>query len=258
MGGRIRFFVSGGAPLAREVHRFFHAAGLTILEGYGLTETSPVICVNTPAQNRMGTVGPPLAGVEVRIAEDGEILTRGPHVMQGYFNKPAETREAIDAGGWFRTGDIGELNDGFLTITDRKKDLIVTAGGKNIAPAVIENRVRTNPFVSEAVMIGDRRKFPALLIVPNFARLERWAATQGITHSDRAALIADPAVRTKMDQEILGPLADLAHFEQPKKIALLPQEFTIDRGELTPKMNVKRRVIDRIYKPVIDALYTES
>jgi long-chain acyl-CoA synthetase len=258
MGGRIRFFVSGGAPLAREVHRFFHAAGLTILEGYGLTETSPVICVNTPAQNRMGTVGPPLAGVEVRIAEDGEILTRGPHVMQGYFNKPAETREAIDAGGWFRTGDIGELNDGFLTITDRKKDLIVTAGGKNIAPAVIENRVRTNPFVSEAVMIGDRRRFPALLIVPNFARLERWAATQGITHSDRAALIADPAVRTKMDQEILGPLADLAHFEQPKKIALLPQEFTIDRGELTPKMNVKRRVIDRIYKPVIDALYTES
>jgi long-chain acyl-CoA synthetase len=258
MGGRIRFFVSGGAPLAREVHRFFHAAGLTILEGYGLTETSPVICVNTPAKSRMGTVGPPLAGVEVRIASDGEILTRGPHVMRGYFNKPAETAEAIDSEGWFHTGDIGELHDGFLTITDRKKDLIVTAGGKNIAPAVIENRVRTNPFVSEVVMIGDRRKFASLLIVPNFTRLERWAATQSIPTNDRAALIANPAVRAKMDQEVLGPLADLAHFEQPKKIALLPQEFTIDRGELTPKMNVKRRVIDRLYKPVIDALYTES
>jgi len=258
MGGRIRFFVSGGAPLSREVHRFFHAAGLTILEGYGLTETSPVICVNTPAKSRMGTVGPPLAGVEVRIASDGEILTRGPHVMRGYYNKPAETADAIDSDGWFHTGDIGELRDGFLTITDRKKDLIVTAGGKNIAPAVIENRVRTNPFVSEVVMIGDRRKFPSLLIVPNFARLERWAATQSIPTTDRAALIANAAVRAKMDQEVLGPLADLAHFEQPKKIALLPQEFSIDRGELTPKMNVKRRVIDRLYKPVIDALYTES
>jgi long-chain acyl-CoA synthetase len=239
------------------VHRFFHAAGLTILEGYGLTETSPVICVNTPAQSRMGTVGPPLAGVEVRIANDGEILTRGPHVMRGYFNKPAETAEAIDAEGWFHTGDIGEMHDGFLTITDRKKDLIVTAGGKNIAPAVIENRVRTNPFVSEVVMIGDRRKFPSLLIVPNFARLERWAASQGIKCPGRAALIEDPAVRAKMDQEILAPLDDLAHFERPKKIALLPQEFSIDRGELTPKMNVKRRVIDRVYKPVIDALYAE-
>jgi long-chain acyl-CoA synthetase len=258
LGGRIRYFVSGGAPLSREVHRFFHAAGLTILEGYGLTETSPVICVNTPARSRMGTVGPPLAGVEVRIASDGEILTRGPHVMRGYFNKPAETAEAIDAEGWFHTGDIGELHDGFLTITDRKKDLIVTAGGKNIAPAAIENRVRTNPFVSEVVMIGDRRKFPSLLVVPNFARLERWAASQSIKYAGREALIADPAVRAKMDQEVLAPLGDLAHFEQPKKIALLPQEFSIDRGELTPKMNVKRRVIDRLYKPVIDALYTDS
>jgi len=255
LGGRIRYFVSGGAPLAGDVHRFFHAAGLTILEGYGLTETSPVICVNTPVRFRMGTVGPPLRGVEVRIAEDGEILTRGPHVMRGYFNKPEATRDAIDADGWFHTGDIGELHDDFLTITDRKKDLIVTAGGKNIAPAAIENVVRGNAFVSEVVMIGDRRKFPALLIVPNFAQLERWATGQSIQWTDRATLIAQPDVHAKMEQEALGALGELAGFERPKKIALLTEEFSIDRGELTPKMSVKRRVIDRLYKPVIDALY---
>lgn len=257
LGGRIRYFVSGGAPLAREVHRFFHAAGLTILEGYGLTETSPVICVNTPARFRMGTVGPPLAGIEVRIADDGEILTRGPHVMRGYFNKPADTHDAIDADGWFHTGDIGEVHDEFLTITDRKKDLIVTAGGKNIAPAAIENRVRTNPFVSEVVMIGDRRNFPALLVVPNFTQLERWATSQSIAWTDRAALIERPEIRAKMEHETLSPLGELANFERPKKIALLAQEFSIDRGELTPKMNVKRRVIDRLYKPIIDTLYAE-
>ena len=258
LGGRIRYFVSGGAPLALEVHRFFHAAGLTILEGYGLTETSPVICVNTPAQFRMSTVGPPLAGIEVRIADDGEILTRGPHVMRGYYNKPDATREAIDADGWFHTGDIGELHDAFLTITDRKKDLIVTAGGKNIAPTAIENLVRTSPFVSEVVMIGDRRNFPILLVVPNFVQLERWATSQSIAWTDRATLLDQPAVHAKMEHEALSPLGGLANFERPKKIALLAQEFSIDRGELTPKMNVKRRVVDRLYKPIIDALYDDA
>jgi long-chain acyl-CoA synthetase len=258
LGGRIRFFVSGGAPLAPEIHRFFYAAGLTILEGYGLTETSPVIAVNRPGHLRVGTVGGPLAGVEVRIAEDGEILTRGPHVMRGYYNKPEATREAIDPDGWFHTGDIGEIGDGFLTITDRKKDLIVTAGGKNIAPAPIENRLRSSPFVSQVVMIGDRRRFPALLVVPNFVQLERWARVAGLTWTDRAALIAATPVRQKMESETIGRLTGLANFEMPKRVALLEHDFTIERGELTPKLSVKRRAVDRLYEKTIDALYGGS
>ena len=258
LGGRVRFFVSGGAPLASEIHRFFYAAGLTILEGYGLTETSPVIAVNRPNHLRIGTVGGPLAGIEIRIADDGEILTRGPHVMRGYFNKPDATREAIDSDGWFHTGDIGEIHDGFLTITDRKKDLIVTAGGKNIAPALIENQLRSSPFVSQAVMIGDRRRFPALLVVPNFLQLERWAHDSGETWTDRAALIATPAVRRKMEDETIGRLRGLAHFEIPKRVALLDHDFTIEGGELTPKLSVKRRAVDRLYEKTIDELYDDG
>lgn len=258
LGGRIRYFVSGGAPLAPEINRFFYSAGLPILEGYGLTETSPVITVNLPDHFRIGTVGGPLAGVAVAVAEDGEIITRGPHVMRGYFNKPESTREAIDAEGWFHTGDIGEIRDGFLAITDRKKELIVTAGGKNIAPAPIENRVRTSPFVSQVVMVGDRRKFPSLLIVPNYPQLERWARESGLTWADRAGLIALPAVHGKMEQAALERLEGLANFERPKRIALLEHDFSIEGGELTPKLSIKRRVVDRMYKSTIDALYSDG
>ena len=257
-GGRLRYFVSGGAPLAPEINNFFYAAGLVILEGYGLTETSPVIAVNTPQAFRIGSVGKAVPGVEVMIAEDGEILTRGPHVMKGYYNKPDATREMIDAQGWLHTGDIGVLEDGFLRITDRKKDIIVTAGGKNIAPQPIENKVKTNKFVSQAVMIGDKRKYPIILIVPNWDNLEKWAKQKNLMYTDRKQLLAMPATKAKMEQEVNGELAGLAHFEQPKKVGLLEHDFSIERGELTPKLSVKRRVVDKTYKPVIDALYQDG
>jgi long-chain acyl-CoA synthetase len=256
-GGRLRFFVSGGAPLAPEINKFFFAAGLIILEGYGLTETSPVIGVNTPTDFRIGTIGRPVAGVEVMIAPDGEILTRGPSVMKGYFNNPQATAEAIDADGWFHTGDIGEIRDGFIAITDRKKDLIVTAGGKNIAPQPIENLVKTNKYVSQAVMIGDKRRFPSLLIVPNFEQLENWAKRQGIIWTDRAQLIKIPAVQAKMEREVFAACAGLAHYEIPKKIALLEHDFSLEKGEMTPTQKVKRRVVDKNFKDVIDAMYAE-
>src|SRR5687767_12511280 len=254
-GGRMRYFVSGGAPLATEINKFFYAAGLTILEGYGLTETSPVIGVNTPREFRIGTIGRPIAGVEVKIAADGEILTRGPGVMKGYYNNPEATAEAIDLDGWFHTGDIGELRDGFLAITDRKKDIIVTAGGKNIAPQPIENLVKTNKYVSQAVMLGDKRKFPSMLIVPNFEQLETWAKRKNILWTDRAQLIHLPAVHEMMEGEVLGMLDSLAQYERPKKIALLEHDFSLERGEMTPTQKVKRRVVDRNYKDVIDAMY---
>ena len=254
-GGRMRFFVSGGAPLATEINKFFFAAGLTILEGYGLTETSPVIGVNTPANFRIGTIGKPIDGVEVKIAPDGEILTRGPHVMKGYYNKPDATSEAIDPDGWFHTGDIGVIEDGFIRITDRKKDIIVTAGGKNIAPQPIENMVKTNKYVSQAVMIGDRRKFPVLLVVPNFEQLEKWAKLKNIIWTDRSQLLAMPTIHAKMDKEVRTRFVGLAPFEMPKKIALLGQDFTVESGELTPTLKVKRRVIEKDYKSLIDSLY---
>ena len=254
-GGRLRFFVSGGAPLAPEINKFFYAAGLTILEGYGLTETSPVIGVNTPMNFRIGTIGKPIAGVEVKIAPDGEILTRGPHVMKGYFNKIEATSEAIDGEGWFHTGDIGVIEDGFVRITDRKKDIIVTAGGKNIAPQPIENSVKTNKYVSQAVMIGDRRKFPVLLVVPNFEQLEKWAREKNLIWTDRSQLLAMPMIHAKVDQEVRSKLTGLAPFEMPKKIALLGSDFTVEGGELTPTLKVKRRVIEKNYKSLIDSLY---
>jgi long-chain acyl-CoA synthetase len=257
-GGQLRYFVSGGAPLAPEINKFFFAAGLTILEGYGLTETSPVICVNTPDAFRLGTVGRPVSGVDVMIASDGEILTRGPHVMKGYFKKPQDTAETIDSDGWLHTGDIGELRDGFLAITDRKKDIIVTAGGKNIAPQPIELKVKTNKYVSQAVMIGDKRKYPIILIVPNWDNLEKWAGSKNIIWTSRSQLLAMPTVKAKIDKEVFGECEGLAKYEMPKKIGLLEHDFSIERGELTPKMSVKRRVIDKTYKDTIDALYAEE
>lgn len=257
-GGHLRYFVSGGAPLAPEINKFFYAAGLVILEGYGLTETSPVIAVNTPDAFRIGTVGRPVPGVEVTIAPDGEILTRGPHVMKGYYNKPEATAEAIDADGWFHTGDIGVLTDGFLSITDRKKDIIVTAGGKNIAPQPIEGLIKTNKYVSQAVLIGDKRKFPVVLVVPNWETLEKYARQRNFMWTERRQLLEMPLIRAKMEKEVFGQLHDLAKFEMPKKVALLEHDFSIERGELTPTLKVKRRVIDKTYKPIIDALYVEE
>ena len=257
-GGRLRYFVSGGAPLAPEINKFFYAAGLVILEGYGLTETSPVIAVNTPSQFRIGTVGKPVYGVEVMIASDGEILTRGPHVMKGYYNKPEATREAIDGDGWFHTGDIGELRDGFLAITDRKKDIIVTAGGKKIAPQPIENALKTNKYISQAVVIGDKRKFPVVLVVPNWEQLEKWARIKNLLWTERAQLLEMPIVHAKIEKEVAGKLVGLAKFETPKKVAVLEHDFSIERGELTPTLKVKRRVIDKTYRDVIDRLYQDE
>src|SRR5688500_16157083 len=257
-GGRLRYFVSGGAPLAPEINKFFYAAGLVILEGYGLTETSPVIGVNTPEHFRIGTIGKMIPGVEVKIGEDGEILTRGPHVMKGYYNKPDATREVMDDDGWFHTGDIGTLDNGYLKITDRKKDMIVTANGKNIAPQPIENQVKTNKYVSQAVMIGDTRKYPVMLVVPNFEQLEKWAKQRDLIWTSRAQLLSMPTVRAKMEKEVLDQLSGLANFETSKKIALIEEDFSIERGELTPTLKVKRRVVDKHYRSMIDALYADT
>jgi long-chain acyl-CoA synthetase len=258
-GGRIRFFISGGAPLSSEIARFFYAAGLPILEGYGLTETSPVMAVNTFQHHRLGTVGRALPDVEIRIAQDGEIVTRGPNVMCGYFNKPEATAEALDEEGWFHTGDIGMLDaDGFLSITDRKKDLIVTAGGKNIAPQPIENLAKSSKFVATAVMIGDRRPFPVMLVVPNAAQVKGWAVHKGLPDGDLEQLLALPEVRQKIEREVRMTLRDLAQFEMPKRLLLLARDFTVEAGELTPTLKVRRRIVEQRHRAAIEALYLET
>jgi long-chain acyl-CoA synthetase len=258
-GGRLRYFISGGAPLSADIARFFYAARIPILEGYGLTETSPVISVNTLEAIRLGTVGHVVPSVEVRIAEDGEILVRGPNVMQGYFNKPEATAEAIDPEGWFHTGDIGEFDDdGYLRITDRKKDLIATAGGKKIAPQPIEDLLRRNPFIANAVMLGDKRQFPIMLLAPDFQRLEAWARGQGLTFGSREELVALPEVTTLMEAEAKKHLRDLARYEVPKRFLVIPGEFSIETGELTPKLSVKRKVVEAHYRDQIDDIYQQA
>jgi long-chain acyl-CoA synthetase len=257
-GGRVRFFVSGGAPLSKDIAEFFYALGLVILEGYGLTETSPVISVNTFDSLRLGTVGKPIPGIEVKIAPDGEILTRGPHVMKGYYKKEAETQEAFE-GGWFHTGDIGRFDkDGFLVITDRKKDLIVTAGGKNVAPQPIENVLKTNPYISNAVVIGDRRRFVSALVVPNFDKIADYARSGGISFSSPAELVRNEQVINFLKAEIDRATPNLAQYERVKRIALLDRDFEIEKGEITPTLKVKRNIIEQKYKALIDSLYEEE
>jgi long-chain acyl-CoA synthetase len=259
LGGRFEFAISGGAPLARDLAEFFWGAGIPIYEGYGLSETSPVISVNSRQHVKMGTVGQPMQGIEVKIAEDGEILSRGPNIMRGYWHMEKETAEAIDAEGWFHTGDIGELDaEGFLRITDRKKELIINAYGKNVAPAPIENALKASRFLEQAVVIGDRRKFLSALLVPDFAALQPWADKQGIAAASREQLIADPKVREQIGHEVAAVNANLAGFEQIVAWELLPDEFTLETGELTPTQKIKRRVINQKYGPIIDRLYAEA
>ncbi len=256
LGGRLVFSISGGAPLAPEIHKFFYSAGILILEGYGLSETSPVTNVNTPGDFQIGSVGPPVPGTEIRIAEDGEIMVRGPQVMKGYLNRPDETAAALDSEGWLHTGDIGEVDErGHLHVTDRKKNIIVTAGGKNIAPSPIENRIKGSRFVDQAVMIGDRRHFPAVLVVPAFDCLEEWARSRGIRAAGRRALLKHPEVQEHLGREVFGCLDGLASYERPKKIGLIEEEFSIEGGILTPNQKVRRRVVRERFGDLIDRFY---
>jgi long-chain acyl-CoA synthetase len=256
-GGRVKFFVSGGAPLSRDIAEFFHAIGLVILEGYGLTETAPVIACNTFTKLRFGTVGPPVPGVEVKIAADGEILARGENVMKGYFKKEAETAEAL-AGGWLHTGDIGHLDaQGFLIITDRKKDLIVTAGGKNVAPQPIENRLRESPYISQSIVVGAGRKFISALVVPEFEKLKEYAWKNKIAFGSLRDLCDREEVRNFILAEIDRCTPGLAPYEKIKKVVLLDRDFDIEQGELTPTLKIKRNMVEKKYKSLIDSLYKE-
>jgi long-chain acyl-CoA synthetase len=256
-GGRIRFFVSGGAPLNPNINRFFHSAGIPVLEGYGLTETSPVIAANTFEDLRFGTVGKPLPDVEVKIADDGEILVRGDLVMQGYYKKPEETNEAI-VDGWFHTGDIGHLDDdGFLTITDRKKDVIVTAGGKNVAPQAIENCLKNSKYIEEAIVIGHARRFVSAVIVPDFVNLRQFAAGKQIPETSDGELVNHPLVQDLFTEEVEQLCESFATFERIKRFALLDSPLTIESGELTPSLKVKRRIVEQKFKDRIEALYSE-
>lgn len=263
MGGRIRAMVSGGAALAPELAAVFAGARLYIYQGYGLTETSPSITTNYPGCNRLGSVGRPIAEVEVRIADDGEILCSGPNVMVGYYNKPAETAEVMttDADGrvWFHTGDIGHLDaDGFLYITDRKKDLLKTSGGKYIAPQPIENAIKGSRYVSQVVVIGDARKFPAAIIIPNFEALKVPVAEMGLTGLGRAELVREPRIIALFEREIAEQTADFSQYEKVKAILLLDRELTVEAGELTPTLKVRRKNVNARLKERIDQLYAEN
>lgn len=258
MGGRIRLLISGGAALPEDLGYIYLGAGLPIVQGYGLTETSPVITAGRLDNNRIGTVGKPIPHVEVRIAADGEIEVRGPNVMRGYYNKPEQTAAVFTEDGWFKTGDIGTLDqDGFLRITDRKKELFKTSGGKYIAPQPIEQMIKGSRFVNQVVLIGNGRKFPAALIVPDWERIHSYAELKGIKTTSRAELCRHPRIIDLFERQIASLTPDLAQYERVKKIALLENELTIEGGELTPTMKVKRRVVDQKYRDAIDRLYAE-
>ncbi|MDQ2937754.1 MAG: long-chain fatty acid--CoA ligase [Acidobacteriota bacterium] len=259
LGGRIRLLISGGAALPEELGYIYIGAGLPIVQGYGLTETSPVITASRVEENRGGTVGKPIRNVEVRLASDGEIETRGPQVMRGYYNKPEETRAVFTEDGWFRTGDIGTIDqDGFLSITDRKKELFKTSGGKYIAPQPIEQMIKGSRFVNQVVLVGDGRKFPAALIVPDWERVDSYAQLKNIKAGSRAELCKHPRIIDLFERQIAGLTTDLAQYERVKKIGLLENELTIEGGELTPTLKVKRRVINEKYRDVIDKLYEDA
>jgi long-chain acyl-CoA synthetase len=259
LGGRLNYLVSGSAPLPPFISEFFYAIGIPLVEGYGLTETSPVLAVNPLDAPRFGTVGKAIPSVEIRIAEDGEILARGPNIMQGYYKQPDATRAVLDPDGWLHTGDVGSLDDdGYLKITDRKKDVIVTSGGKKVAPQPIETRLKAHPLVGEAVLIGERRRYPALLLVPDFQALERRLTELGRQEEpDREKLVARPDVVALYQELVDGINRELAQFERIKKLAVLPREFSITSGELTPSMKVRRRAVEESWKEVIEAMYRE-
>ena len=258
-GGRVRVFVSGGAPLGMDTARWFASAGIAVWEGYGLTETSPVISLNNPVNHRMGSVGKILTNVEVKFAEDGELLTRGPAVFGGYWQKPQETAACFDGEGWFRTGDIGAIDaDGFLSITDRKKELLKTSGGKLVAPQPIENKLKSNVLVAQAALVGDKHKFISVLLAPNFVALEAWAEQQGIAAKTRAELVADLQVVALYGGIVREVNGALANFETMKRFRVVAEEWTQESGELTPSMKLKRRVITARYQAVIAELYADE
>jgi long-chain acyl-CoA synthetase len=263
LGGRIRALVSGGAPLSPELGLTFYGAGLPIYQGYGMTESSPVITANHPGANRIGSVGKAIPGVAVKIADDGEILCSGPNVMLGYYHRDEETRSALatdkDGRVWLHTGDIGHLDaDGFLFITDRKKDLLKTSGGKYIAPQPIENAIKRSRFVNQVVVIGDQRKFPAALIVPQMDALRLYAEQNGIADGDASDLLKNSRVIRLIENEVDKFTVDFSHYERVKAVLLLDREMTVESGELTPTLKVKRRVVVDKYKQLIDRLYAEK
>ena len=258
MGGQVRIFISGGAPLGRELAEWYAQIGLVVHEGYGLTETSPVIAVNSPRARNLGTVGKPLPNVQVHIAGDGELLVRGPSVFKGYWNMPEETAAAFEED-WFKTGDIAMMDtDGFLTITDRKKDLIKTSGGKFLAPQPIENSLKTNALVAEAAVIGERRKFPSAVIIPSFAALEAWAAQNGVSYSNHSELASNPKVQALYEEIVAQVNENLARFERMKKVFVAPMELSIEDGTLTPTLKLRRRNVEAMYKAQIDRMYAEA
>jgi long-chain acyl-CoA synthetase len=258
-GGRVRVFVSGGAPLGIDTANWFASVGIALYEGYGMTETSPLIALNSPVCHRIGTVGPLLPNVETKLAEDFELLVRGPSVFSGYWEKPLANAECFDKEGWFHTGDIAHLDaDGFLTITDRKKELLKTSGGKLVAPCPIENKLKISLLVAQAALVGDKHKFVSVLISPNFAALEAWARQHGIEAKSRAELVANSRVNALYGEIVREANASLANFETMKRFHLVPDEWSIETGELTPSMKLMRRVITARYAAAIDELYADE